>query len=162
MRLLVAIVLASLLSGCLTYVDPNPPPQLLKAVGYGAVSDDLSQSPAQRRLLGMRAAKLDAYRNLAEQVYGLQVTGQSTVSDVMVRNDRFHALVDTYLRGARVVTTTAVDEATYEVIVELELSPDFYDCVHYPNRCTAPAYQPARTCNGCDSNFSAPDVQYSP
>ena len=40
------------------------------ATGYAVISVQKADTPAQQRLLSIRASKLDAYRVLMEQVYG--------------------------------------------------------------------------------------------
>ncbi|MCF6253637.1 MAG: hypothetical protein L3J38_02695, partial [Thiomicrorhabdus sp.] len=47
-------------------------PELMKisGIGYGAESTFGAYTPGQRRLMAIRASKLDAYRALAEQLYG--------------------------------------------------------------------------------------------
>ena len=53
-----------------------------------------SDIAAQRRLLAIRAAKLDAYRGLTEQVYGQYLDSTTTVADMVVRSDSFRARVE--------------------------------------------------------------------
>lgn len=91
----------------------------LTAVGYGATSSYDGYTVGQRRLMAMRASKLDAYRSLAEQVYGVRVAGNSTVAAMMAQNDSFRVFVDAYLRGARVVSITPMADGNYETIMEL-------------------------------------------
>jgi len=90
------------------------------AVGYGAISNYQGYATGQKRLLAMRASKLDALRSLAEQVYGLRITGNSTVSQMAMKDDGFRAQIDAYIRGARVVSVVAMEDGNYETTVELD------------------------------------------
>ena len=45
----------------------------LTAVGYAVVSTQPGRSDAQKRLMAIRAARMAAMRDLAEQIHGLQV-----------------------------------------------------------------------------------------
>lgn len=105
-------------------------PQKILAVGYGAMGIYSSQLTAgQQRLMAMRAARLDAYRNLAEQVSGFRVWGSSSVSAFATQNDNVRTYVDAFIRGARVVNMTITPDGNYEATVELELTPEFAGCV---------------------------------
>lgn len=90
------------------------------AVGYGAISTYQGYSAGQKRLLAMRASKLDAFRSLAEQVYGMRITGNSTVSQMAMKDDGFAARIDAYIRGARVLSVVAMEDGNYETTVELD------------------------------------------
>jgi len=78
------------------------------------------KNPAQQRLMAIRASKLDAYRNLTEQVYGQQLDATSTVADMVVTNDTFRAKVEGVIYGARLVSITPVGEDTYETTLSLD------------------------------------------
>lgn len=95
-------------------------PARLTAIGYGAASSAEGHTPGQRRLLAMRASKLDAYRALAEQVYGIRLTSNTTVSSLMSQNDGFRAYIDAYLRGARIVSVTPMADGNYETTIEID------------------------------------------
>jgi hypothetical protein len=56
--------------------------------------------------MAIRASKLDAYRNLTEQVYGQQLDASSTVADMVVTNDTFRTKVEGVIYGARLVSIT--------------------------------------------------------
>src|SRR5579871_5024752 len=60
--------------------------QVVKASGQGA-PDMRASSPAQARLGAERAAKLDAFRNLLEQVKGVQLSAGKTVGDQMAKDE---------------------------------------------------------------------------
>lgn len=100
-------------------------PAKVTAVGYGTTPTAEGLSPDQRRMMAIRASKLDAYRALAETVAGLKITGSSTVNAVALTNDSFRVYVDAYLRGARLVSITPLPGNGYETVLELNLSPDF-------------------------------------
>ena len=101
-------------------------PSRVTAIGYGAMPTQEGLSNEQRRLLAIRASKLDAYRALAETVAGLKITGNSTVSAVTITNDSFRVYVEAYLRGAKVMTITPMPGGSYETVLELVLGGEFY------------------------------------
>lgn len=151
-----------LLAGCDQFIRVSDQRTVqVSAVGYGTASAQEGYSDSQRRLLAMRASKLDAYRNLAEQVYGLRINGHTAVSAMVVENDRYRGYVEATVRGGRVVSVTPLEEATYETLVELELGPTFFNCLSSardPAVCTPPA--PAQSaCAGAEC-YDFPDVRY--
>jgi hypothetical protein len=70
--------------------------------------------------MAIRSSKLDAYRNLTEQVYGQQLDASSTVADMVVTNDTFRTKVEGVIYGARLVSITPVGEDTYETTLSLD------------------------------------------
>jgi hypothetical protein len=76
--------------------------------------------------MAMRASKLDAYRALAEQIQGVRVNGNSTVSAMMAQVDGFRVFVDAYIRGAQVTTVTPMADGNYETTMELTLDNRFF------------------------------------
>lgn len=127
-----AFAAATLLSACGTVrmSKPVPAPQpvivTLNATGYGAVNTAACNgecdrvSPAQRKLLAMRASRLDAYRAMAEQVYGLRIEGGSTLGSLALKDDSFKVYIDAFIRGARVTNTAQREDGTYETTVEMD------------------------------------------
>lgn len=97
-------------------------PHKLSAVGFSAVSIQPAKSINQKRLLAMRAAKLDAYRTLAEQVYGLRVKGQTTIGEAVVTSDQLASAVEGIITGAEVVAIKATSPDTYQVELSLSLN----------------------------------------
>lgn len=113
-------------NACPPYVIPAAPVRLL-AVGYGAPGIYSQYTNGQQKLMAMRAAQVDAYRNLAEQVYGFRVWGNTSVSAFATQSDNIRSYVDAFIRGARVVSTTTIADGNFEVTVELEVSQRFLD-----------------------------------
>jgi hypothetical protein len=112
-------------------------PTKFLAVGHGN-QGRFSQynNTGQQKLMAMRAAQIDAYRSLAEQVHGFRVWGNTAVSDFVTQNDGVRTYVDAFIRGARLVNMSAIGDGNYEATVELSLPPEFADCVRRTPRCT--------------------------
>ncbi|WP_396435241.1 LPP20 family lipoprotein [Limnohabitans sp.] len=94
--------------------------ETLVATGYAVISVQNHKTPAQQRLLAIRASKLDAYRSLTEQVYGQQLDATTTVADMTILSDTFRAKVEGVIYGATVVSITPVGDDTYETTMSLD------------------------------------------
>lgn len=94
--------------------------ETLTATGYAVISVQNHRTPAQQRLLAIRAAKLDAYRSLTEQVYGLRLDASATVADMVVQNDTFRSRVEGVIYGATLVSITPSGDDTYETTLSLD------------------------------------------
>jgi hypothetical protein len=116
-------------------------PVTLTAIGYGATTTYNNYTAGQKRLMAMRASKLDAYRALAEQVYGVRITSNSTIAGLAAQHDSFRAYVDAYIRGAKVATVTPMADGNYETVLELELNEQFYQTVNQPQTQPIPQQQ---------------------
>ncbi|GGY80800.1 LPP20 family lipoprotein [Marinobacter zhanjiangensis] len=105
-------------------------PIVVRVSGFGTYENVATDRPnTRKRLMARRASQLDAYRNLAERVYGTVVYGSSTVSDFVSRNDMFRTYVDSYIRGAKLVTVNEHSDGVVETVMELKLEPRFRECV---------------------------------
>jgi len=92
----------------------------LSATGYAVVSSQPGQSIEQKRLMAIRAARMSAMRDLAEQIHGLKVDSNTTVIDLMVQNDTFRGVVSGVIRGARTVRINPTGQDTYETVLEID------------------------------------------
>ena len=92
----------------------------LTATGYAVVSTQPGQSIEQKRLMAIRAARMSAMRDLAEQIHGLKVDSNTTVIDLMVQNDTFRGVVSGVIRGARTVRINPTGSDTYETVLEID------------------------------------------
>ena len=147
-----AFAAATLLSACGTVhmssstrqAPARPLIVTLNATGYGAINTAACNgecdrvSPAQRKLLAMRASRLDAYRAMAEQVYGLRIEGGSTVGSLALKDDSFKVYIDAFIRGARVTNSVQREDGTYETTVEMD-----FDTNAAPSHPSAPQGAPA-------------------
>lgn len=108
---------------------------VLNAVGYAPMAEQNGGDDPTRKLAAMRASKLDAYRELAEQVYGQRISGATQVADWAVQDDRFQASVDGVIRGAEVVRSYAVgDYYATELRLDFEQVHQLYLSVNRPQK----------------------------
>jgi hypothetical protein len=130
-RLLIVTMAAIIFGGCTMSMTGNqtadavkPTPVYRKEViistGYANISAQKSKNQAQRRLMAIRASKLDAYRNLTEQVYGQSLNSSTTVEDMVVLSDTMRAHVEGIVYGAKVVSISPIGDDSYETKLELE------------------------------------------
>ena len=92
----------------------------LVGIGYAVVSVQNHSNPEQRRLLAIRSSKLDAYRSLAEQVFGQYLDADTTIGEMMIEDDRFRARVEGVIYGARLVSIEPVGDDSYQTTLSLE------------------------------------------
>lgn len=103
--------------------------ELLKitGIGYGAESTYQAYTPGQRRLMAIRSSKLDAYRSLAEQIYGIKIDSNTSVSTLTAKNDSFRARINAVVRGARLVSVTPMADNNYETVLEVYVDKEFFE-----------------------------------
>jgi hypothetical protein len=92
----------------------------IEAVGIGAPSDK-SIGKANARPMAMRAAKVDAYRNLLEITKGVQVDSATSVKDFTVESDVINTQVNGLVKGAVVVDQQYMSDGTVEVTLRIYL-----------------------------------------
>mgnify|MGYP000858532230 FL=1 len=90
----------------------------LRAEGTGIAPPNAINN-AQARALARRAAITDAYRQLAEQIQGVQVDASTTVENMMVTNNTVRTHVSALIRGARVVDEIYRRDGSCTVTVEI-------------------------------------------
>ena len=100
------------------YVEPNNYP-VLKVIGYAPISLQKGANLSQKQLMAIKASKLEAYRELTEQVYGQKITAGTTVEGSIAQDDYLESKVQGLIKGAQIIKTYAVDD-TY--VTELELN----------------------------------------
>jgi hypothetical protein len=128
----IVIIAASLLliSSCSSVYDKHVQWQRIKpevfpiinGIGYAPISLQKSKHETQRMLMAIKASKIAAYSELAEQVYGQQVSSKTTMADMLIDNQQLASSVQGLIRGAKVVKSYPVGD-----IYTTELQLDFKD-----------------------------------
>ena len=117
MKKLIFVVAALLLVGCQPLQSMRQD-DFLVAVGYASISEQSGRNDEEKRIRAMRASKIDAYRELAEQVYGMRVSGRAELEDQRLGTELTSGAVDGVIRGAEVVRSYPVGDS---YVTELQL-----------------------------------------
>lgn len=91
----------------------------ISAIGVGVPPQGAAGTDA--KLMAVRAAELDARRQLTEKVYGVHINAQTTVRDFVVQNDTVKADVETFLAGAVVSEPRYLADGSVEVTASISL-----------------------------------------
>jgi len=98
---------------------------VVKGIGYAPISLQKSEHQTQRMLMAIKASKLAAYAELAEQVYGQQIASNMTMADLLIENHKLKASVQGVIRGAKVIKSYPVGD-TYTTELEIDFE-DVYN-----------------------------------
>lgn len=93
---------------------------VVTAEGTG-VAPPTAYNSVQARMLARRAAIVDAYRQLAEQIKGVNVDADTTVENMMVTSDVVRTHVSALVQGARIVDEKVIAEGGYSVTLQVSM-----------------------------------------
>jgi len=99
---------------------PQPPiDKALYGVGYAVIDVQEGASDDEKRMLAVKASKLDAYRALAEQLYGqyVEVNGQTT--NGRLNDEVLRSRVEGVIYRAELVSVKPLGTHTYETVLRL-------------------------------------------
>ena len=122
-KFLAVIVFVMFAAGCQplqTMREDN----VLVAVGYASISEQKGRTDEEKRVRAMRASKIDAYRELAEQIYGMRVSGRADLEDQRLGVEKTSGAVDGVIRGAEVIRSYPVGDS---YVTELRLDIEKMD-----------------------------------
>ncbi|MDG2422121.1 MAG: LPP20 family lipoprotein [Gammaproteobacteria bacterium] len=91
---------------------------MIEATGYSVIQSHSGSEP-QQRLMAIKAARLDAFRQLAEVVYGAYIDSNTTVSDLTIQDDVFRARVEGVIYGAELIKIEPISNDTYAATLGL-------------------------------------------
>ena len=94
---------------------------VIRVTGIGAGKAADKNKRGIYRAQAKRAAMMDAQRNLAETVKGVQVTSDSTMEDMMLKSDIVRTQVNAIIQGMSEVSSQYFEDGTYEVVLEMPL-----------------------------------------
>jgi len=100
----------------------------VEAVGIGAPPERFIGKP-QARPMALRAAQVDAYRNLLEVTKGVRVDSTTTVKDFTVESDVIRTQVEGVVNGSKVTKQEYMSDGTVEVTVRMPLGGGFSQTV---------------------------------
>lgn len=143
-QILAIIVTACLLGACQNFVskqlewetiEPKTYPTI-RSIGYAPIDAQRGQTRSAKMLNALKASKLDAYRELTEQVYGQKIDGDQSLANLVLTNTQLQATVQGVIRGARVIKSYPVGDDSYATELELDFSlvHDIYLTTAKPKR----------------------------
>jgi hypothetical protein len=131
--LILSLIIPALIFGQ-GYVQPvsgvgnvNWTQQMVRCTGIGAPNPNSPQGA--QRAGALRAAKLDALRNLLEVVKGINLTSETTVENAMLTSDVINSRVEGVVRGYQIVDTRYMSTGDVEVDVEVPLTGVLLDAL---------------------------------
>ena len=94
----------------------------ITGLGFAQIAGQPGKTLNEKRLMAIRAARMDALRDLTEQIHGIRLSASTSLRDAVVTDDRLAAMVEGTLRGARTVRVTPKGSDSYEI--EMVIDPD--------------------------------------
>ncbi|MDO9567639.1 MAG: hypothetical protein Q7J15_13005 [Candidatus Desulfaltia sp.] len=104
--------------------DINWTKGIIQAKGIGVPPEKYYGKP-QARPMALRAAKLDAMRNLLEVTKGVRISSTTLVKDFAITSDIIMSQVEGMVKGAQVVHQEYMSDGTVEVIIQMSLMGGF-------------------------------------
>lgn len=103
-RSLFLLPIISILSACSMYSEKQKPAEYeFIAIGYATIDAQVGGSQDIKMLNAIKASKLEAYKELAEQVYGVMLISENTVQEYQLQTDGLKTKVKGLVRGAKVI-----------------------------------------------------------
>lgn len=96
----------------------------ITAEGEGVIPKN-TENDDQARLLAIRAAKMDAYRNLTEKILGITLSSGTTIGEYMTTNDTIRGNVHGFIKNAQMDGPPKKLDGTYKVTLKLYLGQKF-------------------------------------
>ena len=100
--------------------EPDWSNNVIEATGTGAYPAR-AVNQAQARAMAKRAAIVDAYRQLAEMINGVNVDAETTVENMIATSDIVKTKVTACIRGARIISEKELAGGGYEVTMQVSM-----------------------------------------
>ena len=94
----------------------------IESTGQGVVPSNVI-SVAQAKAMARRAAIIDAYKALAEKIYGIKINGKDSVRNLMLQNSTIRSYVSGVIRGAG-IDEEAYKDGIYTVTMSVKIDSD--------------------------------------
>jgi len=95
----------------------------IESIGTGFPPANV-QNSSQAKALARRAAIVEAYRNLAETIYGVRIDSRTTMHNLALTNDVVISRVSGIVEGARIVRELPQKDGSYQVVMSVNLYGD--------------------------------------
>ena len=96
------------------------------SVGFASIGVQPATDPAEKRLQAIRSAKLDAYRALAEQVFGIEINVEHRATDGQSAYEFSSVRSRGLIQGAEIVSIDPINNDSYQVTVKLKAADVYH------------------------------------
>lgn len=86
--------------------------------GYGLAPKNI-HNVADARTWSRRAALVDGYRQMAEQINGVQITSETTIRDGIISGDIIQTKVNALIRGAKILSEDYGDDGSCSIVMTI-------------------------------------------
>ncbi|NOR69549.1 MAG: hypothetical protein GQ532_07615 [Methylomarinum sp.] len=130
----VLIVALMMLTACSSIMPKKTSEQVqvaekvLLVSGYAQIQNQPQLTAKQNRFAIEQAAKIKAYRALADLLYSENLNNGLLVADQVIKDESFRIYADLFLREAKVVGFQKIMDQQ-KVLLKLHLTPRFYHCI---------------------------------
>ncbi len=131
----------------------------IQSTGIGAPPRHMFGQPAARPM-ALRAAKMDAMRNLLEATKGVRIDSNTVVRNFAIQSDVIRSEINGVVRGAKIVDESYMSDGTVEVTIEISLHGEFSKAVLPPEIKTIEPIQPIR--NSSNKEPDNPKMEKKP
>jgi hypothetical protein len=96
---------------------------VIKATGVAGPAK-FAKTEAQMKITARRAAIVDAQRNLAEVIKGVNIDSETTVKNLELESDVVRTKMQAFLQGAQIVNEKRNADGSYEVTMAVQMYGD--------------------------------------
>lgn len=119
-KLVVTLLAVMFVFSLACFAEVNWNDEVISVDGYGSPPQN-PVNPAQANILARRAAVIDGYRNLLEQIKGISLDAETTVQDAMVTSDIIKTNVTGFVKGAKIAKENWTPEGAYHVVLQVRM-----------------------------------------
>jgi hypothetical protein len=134
--------------------EPDWRSLIISATGTGAAPAHLAGT-GQGYAMARRAAQLDAYRNLGENVMGVRIDSQTTVRNFVTERDDIQSRFNGFIQGAQIVEVRELPDGIVEVEMQIALD-QLGNILPLPSRATPRQVAPPA------GNYATPGMGAAP
>ena len=117
------VIALFLVAGCVSNHYPYPTSsnfdERLVGIGYAVINVQPGSSVEEKRLMAIKASELEAYKSLAEQIYGQYLESRGTLSNQKFSDEEITSRVEGLIVGARVLSIKPISNDSYETVLEI-------------------------------------------
>ena len=93
---------------------------IIKSTGMG-IAPEYATNPGQAQALARSAAIVDAYRNLAATIYGVELENESTIEQLAVKKDTIKTSVSGLIKNARILDEEVLPNGAYQIVMAVRI-----------------------------------------